>query len=399
MITYTSLEAANDSTNVKHLTWIPRMGEIVPWKFADRRAALRIPLIKRLPVAAFCCDLQGAVINHNDAAAELWGRLPNPDEIGQWGGAHAMFDLEGRILSRSSYPAAQAVARGRDLEAMELWLERPDGSRRRVEAHPKLARGPEGNVAGALCFLIDTTERERLAEELRRADDDRNAFLALLAHELRNPLSPILSAAGAMKMVSTDSQICKMAEVVERQVKLLSRFVGDLLDASNLAENGILLRIKPVPLSKVVDTALDALSAKAQSRGQNVGVDFEARDTTVFCDPERVAQALANVLLNASEFTDKGGNIALRIRVDGALIEAEVEDSGIGLAPGQIETIFKPYTQFATHRDRLRAGAGLGLAIAKDICERHGGLIIATSGGTGQGSRFRLILPIVRAED
>ena len=174
--------------------------------------------------------------------------------------------------------------------------------------------------------------------------------------------------------------------------------MGDLLDASNLAENGIALQVTQVPLSKIVDIALDAFSAKAQSRGQNVLVEFEARDTTVVCDPERVSQALANVLLNASEFTEGGGSIALRVTVEGALVEAEVQDSGIGIAPERLEEIFKPYAHFATHKDRLRSGAGLGLAIAKDICEGHGGLITATSEGAGHGSRFRIILPIGDAE-
>ncbi|WP_208640131.1 sensor histidine kinase [Massilia violaceinigra] len=354
--------------------------------------------MSQLPVAAFCCDTHGAVVSHNEAAAELWGRAPDPSEPGQWSGAHAMFDLDGTPLARSSYPAAKAVACGQEVDGVESWLERPDGSRRQVETHPKLARGPDGAIAGALCVLVDNTERQRLADELQRADDDRNAFLSLLAHELRNPLSPILSAAGAMKRVSSDAQIVKMADVVERQVKLLSRFVGDLLDASNLAENGIALRVAPVSLSKVVDTALDALSAKARARGQKVEVHFEAREKTVLCDPERVSQALANVLLNASEFTDGGGRIALRVKVDGGLVEAEVEDSGIGIPPEQIDKIFKPYSQFATHKERMRSGAGLGLAIAKDICEKHGGLITATSEGFGQGSRFRIILPIVHAE-
>ncbi|MDQ1835466.1 PAS domain-containing sensor histidine kinase [Massilia scottii] len=391
--------SVNDTVNFDDLTTLRGDGNAFSRQFVDRRAPLRIPLISQLPVAAFCCDIQGAVVSHNEAAAEIWGRVPNPSEIGQWSGAHAMFDLDGHCLARKDYPSAQAVAAGRNLDAVEMWLERPDGTRRRIESHPKLARGSGGVVAGALCVLVDNTERQRLADELQRADDDRSAFLSLLAHELRNPLSPILSAAAVMKRVSTDAQIVKMANVVERQVKLLSRFVGDLLDASNLAENGISLRIKPVLLSKVVDTALDALSEKAESRAQHIGVNFEARDKTVVCDPERVSQALANVLLNASEFTDNGGSIALRIKVDGALMEAEVEDSGIGIAPEQIAMIFRPYTQFATHKDRLRAGAGLGLAIAKDICEKHGGLITATSDGTGQGSRFRLILPIVCAQD
>ena len=277
----------------------------------------------------------------------------------------------------------------------EMWLERPDGSRRQVQSFPKLVHGPDGRIAGSLCVLVDNTERQRLAEELKHADDDRNAFLSLLAHELRNPLSPILTAACAMKKVSCDAQIVRMADVVERQVKLLSRFVGDLLDASNLAATGIVLRVIPVALSKVVDSALDALSARAQARGQKVEVDFDARDKTVICDPERLSQALANVLLNASEFTEGGGSIALRVKVDGALVEAEIEDSGIGIPSEQIDKIFKPYAQFATHKERLRSGAGLGLAIAKDICERHGGAITATSAGPGLGSQFRLLLPIV----
>lgn len=390
--------SANDSINLDNVATSRGDADILTRRVADRRAPLRIPLVSQLPVAAFCCDTRGAVVSHNDAAAELWGRSPDPAEPGQWSGAQAMFDLDGAPLDRSNYPAAKAVAEGRQLDGVELWLQRPDGSRRQVETHPRLARGPDGTIAGALCVLIDNTERQRLAEELTRADDDRNAFLTLIAHELRNPLSPILSAAGVIKQVSSDAQIVKMADVVERQVKLLSRFVGDLLDASNLAENGIVLRIAPVSLSKVVDTALDVLSAKAQSRRQKVEVDFQARDETVVCDPERVSQALANVLLNASEFTEGGGRIALRVRVDGALVEAEVEDSGIGIPPEQIDTIFKPYAQFATHKERVRSGAGLGLAIAKDICEKHGGLITATSEGTGQGSRFRIILPIARSE-
>lgn len=361
---------------------------------ADRRSPLRIPLVSQLPVAAYCCDSNGVVVSYNAAAAELWGRTPDPAEAGQWSGAQAMFDLQGALLPRSSYPAALAVASGRDLDRVELLLERPDGTRRRVESHPKLARGADGAIAGAFCVLVDNTERQRLADELKRADDDRNAFLSLLAHELRNPLAPILCAASAMKRVSSDTQIVRMADIVERQVKLLSRFVGDLLDASNLAENGIALQVAPVPLSKVVDTALDAISAKAQVRGQKVIVDFNARDVTVVCDPERVSQALANVLLNASEFTEGGGSIALRVKVDGALVEAEIEDTGIGIPPERLEEIFKPYAQFETHKERLRSGVGLGLAIAKDICEGHGGLITATSEGAGHGSRFRIILPI-----
>ena len=216
METSTRPFSPNDPTAPDRRVRIRGDAHIADGTLGDRRSPLRIPLVNQLPVAAYCCDIGGAVVSHNAAAAELWGRTPDPTEPGQWSGAQAMFDLEGAPLQRSNYPAARAVAGGRELDCVELLLQRPDGTRRRVETHPKLARGPDGAIAGALCVLVDNTERQRLADELKRADDDRNAFLSLLAHELRNPLAPILCAAGTMKRVSSDAQIVRMADVVER---------------------------------------------------------------------------------------------------------------------------------------------------------------------------------------
>ena len=364
---------------------------------ADRRGPLRAPEIDGLPVAAFCCDPRGAVVSHNAAAAELWGRESDPAEPGKWCGAHSLLDVGSNPLARSEFPTARAVAGRFDLDSEEFLIEREDGSRRRIEAHPKLARGENGAIAGAFCVLIDTTERARLAEELRRRDDDKDAFLSLLAHELRNPLAPILSAAHVMRKVSDDGRVRGMADVVERQAKQLARFVADLLDASNLAQEGIALRLRPVPLSQVLACALDVLRPHAAARGQRVAVEFEDLGSTAYCDPERTSQAIANVMVNASAFTGEGGDISVRVRIDSALLDVEVEDTGIGIDPDEIGEVFKPYSQFATHADRLRSGAGLGLAIAKDICEGHGGLISASSPGRGRGSRFRMILPVVHA--
>lgn len=356
---------------------------------------LRPPLLSALPIAAFCCDLRGAVASHNDAAAELWGRRPDPLLRGQWSGALAMANPDGSPLARSAFPSALAVAAGRDLPAVDLLVHRPDGSSRRAVSHPKIVRDAEGNVVGAFCSLLDNTESERLAADLRKADDDRNAFLSLLAHELRNPLSPILAAAWSMRKLSVDERVKKMADVVERQTKHLARFVGDLLDASNLAQRGIELKLREADLDGVVDCALDELAPRAAARRQRVEVDFASRRAKVMCDPERVSQALSNILLNASSFTGDEGRIALRVRVDGALLELDVEDTGIGIAAADLCLIFKPYSQFATHAERMRSGVGLGLALAKDICERHGGAVSAHSEGPGRGSRFRIVMPIV----
>lgn len=308
----------------------------------------------------------------------------------------AIFTAAGEPLSRSSFPAAQAVAAGRDIDLIDLSIARPDGSRREVTAHVKVLRSANADVVGAVSMLQDRTEREQLAGEIRRRDDGKDAFLAMLAHELRNPLAPILSAACLMREISGDGRICGMANIVERQARQLARFVADLLDASNLAQEGIALRLDAVPLAGVMACALDELRPRADARKQRVAVEFADEGSTVLCDPARTSQALANVMINASSFTAEGGDIMVRARVDGDRLEVEVEDTGIGIAPTEIGELFKPYTQFATHAGRLRSGAGLGLAIAKDICERHGGLISASSRGRGYGSRFNISLPIVQ---
>ncbi|WP_426209017.1 ATP-binding protein [Massilia sp. TWP1-3-3] len=364
----------------------------------DRRALSHLPMfdIEQIPSPAYCCDRSGAVVAHNHAAVELWGRAPNPTHLFQWSGAVAICGLDGESLPRSSYPCAQAAAAGKDVDLPDLLIERPDGQYRRVAAHARPLRDPaSGALGGTFCMLDDLEERDQLAHEIRRRDDSKDAFLSLLAHELRNPLAPILTAACVMRQSSSDGRILHMADMVERQVKQLSRFVSDLLDASNLAQDGISIVKRAVPLLGVLDCAIDELLPKAQTRKQRVAVHFDDRGTTVICDPERTAQALANVMLNASAFTGDEGHISIKATVEGEWLTVAVKDNGIGIDSAHMGQLFNPYSQFATHAGRLRAGVGLGLAITKEICERHGGHISAASEGAGKGSRFTIVLPVV----
>lgn len=366
-------------------------------RFRDQRAGdgLPMPDIKQISSAAFCCDSSGAVLRHNDGAAELWGRRPNPSHLFQWCGCVQMSREDGATLPRSTFPSAMAVATGKDQDVPELWIDRPDGARRKVSAHARPLRDPaSGKILGAFCMLDDETERTLLADEVRHHGDEKSAFLATLAHELRNPLAPILTAATVMRSLSSDGRILGMANIVERQAKLLARFLADLLDASRLAENGIALRPREVRLSEVLDGALDELRPKALARNQRLTINFQDRTATVFCDPERTSQAMANVMLNASSFTSDGGNIAARARIRAGELAFEVEDTGMGIDPADMEQLFEPYVQFEPLDGRMRSGAGLGLSIAKAICEKQGGKISASSEGRGKGSTFRIVLPI-----
>lgn len=372
-----------------HTSFVPRG--------ADRRAPPRAPYNAPFPVALFSCDPHGAIVGYNDAAASLWGRHPNRSLTGQWSGALELLAADGAPLPRSEYPAAKAARTGEDVLGVKMTLVRPEGGPRQVVAYAKAMRCAEGNVREVICALVDHTEINALVEAANRAEDERNAFIAMLSHELRNPLSPILSAAIVLKKVSQDAQVSKMADIVERQAKRLSKFVTDLLNAANLAQGGVALNVKLASLADVVQAAADSLAALAEPRGQTVAIE-KFPEATLLCDAERVSQALSNVMANASEFTGRGGHINVKARVEGPTLTIEVEDDGIGIDPGHLGDIFKPYTQFATHADRARSGAGLGLALAKDICEKHGGAISASSRGVGQGSLFTLSLPVAVEE-
>lgn len=359
----------------------------------DRRAAPAASYNAPFPLPLFSYDRFGAVIGYNEAAAALWGRRPDLSKHGQWSGAVELLDNDGSPLPRSKFPAARAFETGVDEIGRHATLVRQDGSTRRVMAYAKPTRDKDGAIREVVCAMIDHTERYALLEAASRADDEKNAFIAMLSHELRNPLSPILNAAVVMKKVSNDTQVAKLADVVERQAKRLSRFVQDLLHAANLAQGGVALTLANASLAEVMQAAVDTLLSLATSRNQSMTIG-SIPSTTLLCDSERISQALANIMSNASEFTGRGGEINVRAHIDAGWVRIEVEDTGIGIDSRHIDEIFKPYTHFSTHAERARAGAGLGLALAKDICEKHGGSISAFSQGIGLGSLFTVSLPI-----
>lgn len=361
---------------------------------ADRRAPLSAPHEAPFPLPLFSCDRNGRVTGYNEAASALWGRHPDMSQAEQWSGALELQAENNTPLQRSEFPAARAIRAGSNVIGASLTLLRPDGSRRNVLAYASPTLDSDGDAREVICALIDHTERDEMTKAVARAEDEKNAFLSMLSHELRNPLSPILNSAVLLKRMSSDAQVSKIADVVERQAKRLSRFVQDLLEAANLAQGGVALKLERSTLAEVMQSALDSLGAIAATRGQVVFVEA-IPSARLVCDAERLSQALANIMENASEFTDNGGRISARASVDGVWARLEVKDNGIGIDPSDIGDIFRPYSHFATHAERARAGAGLGLALAKDICEKHGGSISAYSQGIGQGSCFTISLPIV----
>ena len=351
-------------------------------------------LADHLPEAVYSCDNAGVVIDFNPAAATLWGRTP---QVGAeyWCGSHAMFTIEGVALRHDECPMAVAIREQREVGRIEAVVERPDGERRYVLAHPRLMRDAEGAIIGAVNVVIDITERRRAEDQLRRLDQMKDAFISTVAHELRNPLSPILSASQLIASTDDAATIKHMAGIVNRQAHMLGRLVNDLFDVSRIGRGELPLHKTVLPFEKVLQVALDVVRPSVQARRQELRIAAGPAGLEVDCDDLRVAQLIGNVLVNASKYTPEHGVIAVDVAVAGPDIVINIADNGIGIEAHRLADIFTLYHQVDAKDLAQKGGMGIGLSLVHDLCRSHGGSVQAFSDGPGRGSRFEIVLPIV----
>jgi signal transduction histidine kinase len=240
----------------------------------------------------------------------------------------------------------------------------------------------------------EIAEHQRAVEALREADRRKSELLAMLAHELRNPLAPIRNAVEILRRSGGDEQKVKPAtEMMQRQVGQMVRLVDDLLDISRISQGKIELRREPVELASAIHRAVEAVRPLCESMDQELTVTLPPEPTYLNADPTRLAQVVGNLLNNASRFTEKGGRIRLTVEREGEQALIRVQDTGIGIAAEQLPRIFEMFMQVDTSLERSRGGLGLGLALVKKLVEMHDGAVEARSAGVGQGSEFIVRLP------
>jgi signal transduction histidine kinase len=358
-------------------------------------------LIEQIPCPAYCCTPHGAVLHCNSAVRRLWGARPPAVEDGRWDGFTALYRTDGSALEKSASPAALAARSGVAPPPTELVAESADGQRRCVVIHARPVGQADGLAAGVLCSLTDISERRRLENEVGFVRDGRSDFLHVLAHELRNPLAPVVAVAALLRRQPGELGIARMAGVIERQTRQLARFIDDLLDGARIEQAcNIPVSMRAASVDDVLARARDVVDCVLHERGQTlqveIGIKGPAWDAVLWCDPERLAQALGNALLNASEFSDDGAGISLAVAVDGIFLEILVTDHGIGVEAGELLLMFEPFRKFSGHPRRVPSGAGLGLAIARSVTQAHGGMVSADSAGRGLGTCLRFILPVVQ---
>lgn len=380
--------------------WIPEQRRAIEQGGGDSlETSCRV--IDQIACPAYCCTPAGAVLHCNRAARRLWGAAPSPAEDGRWDGFASLCRPDGSPVEKASSPAALAARTGVAPPPTELVAQSNDGQTRCVMVHAQPVRGADGVTAGVLCSLTDISERRRLRREIESVRGDREDFLRVLAHELRNPLASVMTVATILRRRPGEPGIVSMARVIERQTRQLARFIDDLLDAARIEHaSDVPVTKRAASLDEVLAPARDVVAGVLGRRSQTLRVHLdagaEAPETMLWCDPGRLAQALGNVLLNASEFSDDGAEIALAVSVDGEVLDMSVSDHGIGVEASELSAMFEPFRKLAAHPRRAPSGAGVGLAIARSICVSHGGTVFAHSAGPGQGTRLEFILPVVQ---
>jgi len=240
-------------------------------------------------------------------------------------------------------------------------------------------------------------ENARFYQELKDADRRKTEFLAMLAHELRNPLVPIRNAVHLLshpaRVGSLDSK--GLLEMLDRQVETMSRLVDDLMDVTRISRGKVELRKEIVELSRVVDRAVGSARTLIEDRGHALSVQLPPDSLPVPADPMRLEQILCNLLQNAAKYTDPGGRISLVAERSNGEVTIRVRDSGVGIEPEMLPRIFDLFTQIEDRRSRAQGGLGIGLSLVRTLVELHGGSISALSDGPGRGSEFVVRLPVV----
>jgi PAS domain S-box-containing protein len=232
-------------------------------------------------------------------------------------------------------------------------------------------------------------------DRLREADKRKDEFLATLAHELRNPLAPIRAAAYMLKKLDTrDEKLLRAREVIERQAAHMTRLIDDLLEMSRITQGKIDLRRRPESLTAIIAGVVQSAQAGMDLRQHQFSIDVESDPLLMDADAIRIAQAVGNVIENATKYTRPGGRITLHVRHQGAQAVIRVQDNGIGIEPAMAARIFDMFVQAENGDRRPNGGLGIGLALSRKLIEMHGGTITASSAGLGLGAEFEIRLPL-----
>jgi PAS domain S-box-containing protein len=350
--------------------------------------------------AVIATDPAGRVTFANSVAEQLTG-WKQPEAVG------TRLDEVFRIVNEATRapvesPVERVLREGKVVGlANHTLLVARDGSIRPIDDSGAPIRDASGDILGVVLVFRDVTERRSFERERLDADRRKDEFLAMLAHELRNPLAVFANGVQALRMAqrhgvrSNDQSMTGLAEAMERQVAQLARLVDDLLDVARISTGKIALRRAPVDLEVVIRRAVETLQPLIAARDADVVLTLAQAPLIVEADGARLAQVFGNLLANAIKFSEPGARVELISAEEGANAVVRVIDQGIGIAPAMLPSVFELFVQADSGPARERGGLGVGLTVAKMITGLHGGSIAVRSDGLGHGAEFTVRLPLV----
>jgi PAS domain S-box-containing protein len=353
-------------------------------------------VLDRLPVGVIVVGApDGDLVFANDAMARIWKVKSFPVRGEDRGRLLNATFPDGRSIDKHEWALVRAL-QGEVVDGQELRIRRQDGSEGWIHTQAAPIRREDGTIEAAVATTVDVTAEkaaQAFADEANRAKDE---FLAMLGHELRNPLAPIVTALHLMRLREPGSLERERA-VIERQVSHLRRLVDDLLDVSRAVRGELRLERAPVEVAAVVADAIETAGPLFEERRHRLTLSVPRTGLLVDADAERLTQVVTNLLTNAAKYTPPGGHITVCAEGDAGQLLLEVADDGAGIAPELLPRVFEAFAQGRQGLDRKQGGLGLGLAIARQLVVAHGGTIEARSEGPGRGTSIFVRLPRANA--
>jgi PAS domain S-box-containing protein len=393
--------AAASIVAVRFLT----IGLVVTLVLVVRRETKRVRLSEeRLAItlqsigdAVIATDREGRIVTLNTLAEALTG----------WSSANALgqpLEQVFRIVDERTHAAVESpVARVMREDRVvgignHTLLVGRDGSKKPIEDSAAPIRDASGTVVGVVLVFRDASSERQMARSLLEADQKKDEFIAVLAHELRNPLAPILQAVQIARAPRVrPEQLRWSLDIIDRQARTMGSLLDDLLDVTRITRGTVEVSKSRVPLAEVVNGAVETARPAIEARKHSLMLNLPSEAVTVEVDPLRFSQVIANLLANAAKYTDPGGVIRLTASHQDRQLTLSVSDTGVGIDPPALPRVFDMFVQVKGALDRVEGGLGIGLAVSKKLVELHDGTIEARSEGLGRGSEFVVHLPCVVA--
>ncbi|WP_229452098.1 hybrid sensor histidine kinase/response regulator [Massilia niastensis] len=332
-------------------------------------------------------DLVNDTIQTSDSVAAIYGQEVPPFE-----------QQRGTLLPEESWQQVDQLTRQLQRDGgsgrLQLLVNHAAGHQIWIDVRCESIQDAKGRVVGLRGTLQEVTERVKAEEALRHADRRKDEFLAMLAHELRNPLAPITSGAQLLGQDRLDpARIRQISAIIARQARHMASLVDDLLDVSRVTRGLVTLARRRLDINEIVTDAAEQVQEFVRSKGHRLAVDALPEAVHVMGDRKRLVQVVSNLLHNAAKFTPAGGQLRLELGADAATVWLRVSDNGIGMLPAELERAFEMFVQGERTPDRAQGGLGIGLALVRSLVQLHGGSVQVHSAGIGLGSTFTVSLP------